>query len=638
MADFFRYHGIWAPGVRLFRRVDFTTKATIISLVFVFPLMWLAWQYFSDKAASIEFSARERVGVMYAQALMPALAALQAERAQTLEGKAPDTAARQALSRLAQVQKALGEVLGTSSAFKAFETAQAQQASAAAGFDTVFDSRSAATSQLITLLAASTDGSNLTLDPDIDTYYLMDASMFRLPLVIEHVSQLSELGGHLLHNRRATPEQLRKVTELIVLAQGQLQAVTEGLAKVYAYNGDVRARLMADEVLRSATVFLQQAEVSLMKDGALHADARTHVDAGRELARRLADLDARAAQVMDALIAVRVSGMVHARTLTAIIVVLSIVLSTYLFISFKKVLEGGLREIAFHFDRMREGDLTSRPHAWGGDEVASLIHSLLAMQQAIGDVVVRVRESSDSLLTGAQQISAGAMDLSSRTEANAASLEETSASMSQLSEVIMQSAGHSAEAARFALDNAEVAHQAKGVIDEVIGAMNGVQGSSGKIGDITSVIDGIAFQTNILALNAAVEAARAGDQGKGFAVVASEVRALALRSAEAAREIKALITHSMAQVDQGTEVARSAGHTMQELVRNANLIRDLLQQINQASQQQSGSVHEIGQAVRAVDESTQQNAALVQETAAAAASVRDQAMGLTQQVSAFKVA
>jgi len=641
LSDFFRYHGAWAPGVRLFRRVNFSTKALIISLVFIFPMAWVAWQYFGDKAASIEFSSRERIGVRYAQALLPAMAELQAQRAQALAQTAGQagagTSQQAALATLDEAQKALGAELGTASAFQAFAAARGQLASGSAGFDTALGSYASALDKLITLLAASTDGSNLTLDPDIDTYYLMDASMFRLPMLGEYVSQLGELGAHMLRTGQASPEHLRRVTELVVLANGQAQAITDGLTKVYAYNDQVASRVKAEDTLRQVTVFLKQAEAKLMRAGGPQGDASAHRTSARQLTADLAQLDARATTVMDDLISVRVGGMTQARAITALIMALSIGMGAYLFLSFKKVLDGGLREISFHLDSMRDGDLTTRPNAWGGDEVARLIRSLLDMQQSVSDVVVRVRESSDSLLTGAQEISMGSMDLSARTEVNAASLQETSASMNHLSDAVKHSAEHSHDAAQIASENAQVANRGMGVIQEVMATMDSVKTSSGKIGDIIGVIDSIAFQTNILALNAAVEAARAGDQGKGFAVVASEVRALALRSATAAQEIKTLISHSMTQVDQSTQVAQEAGSTMQELQAKADRIRALLQDMAQAAQSQSASIHHIGQAVQTIDSSTQQNAALVEETAAAASSVKDLAHDLAQQVAAFKV-
>jgi methyl-accepting chemotaxis protein len=647
LSEFFKYHGVWAPGVRLFRRIDFNAKAWIISMIFAIPLAWVSWQYFLDKAAAIEFSSKERVGVTFARDVMPLLSALQQQRslavAEALNHEPPSALAAnkqevsERLKHLETTQQALGTDLSTTKAYEAFTQANRKLASPAAGFDTVWSTHTEQMDQLITLLAASTDGSNLTLDPDIDTYYLMDASMFRLPLLIEYVAQLGEIGSSMLKTSPATPAQVRRVTELAVLASGQLQAVRDGLDKVYAYNDQTKAPVNAEETLNKVAAFLKDAESKLLRAEGPQGDPQTHQAAATQALEQLNQLTTRATTQMDDLIGVRVNGMVKARTITALVMFFCVATAGYLFLSFKKVLDGGLREIAFHLAAMRDGDLTTRPKAWGRDEVTQLIRSLREMQGSLSAIVNQVRQSSDSLLTGASEISAGSMDLSARTEANAASLQQTAASMATITHTVHLSADNSRAAATIAHDNADSAGLGLGIIQQVITTMEGVKASSGKIGDIIGVIDGIAFQTNILALNAAVEAARAGEQGKGFAVVASEVRALALRSATAAREIKTLITDSMDRVDDSTQVIQTAGKTMDDLVSNADRMRGLLQEISSSAKEQSTGISEIGMAVQDLDRSTQQNAALVEETAAAALSMKELAQQLADRVSTFKV-
>lgn len=341
---------------------------------------------------------------------------------------------------------------------------------------------------------------------------------------------------------------------------------------------------------------------------------------------------------MDQLIKARVNAMIRARDITTAVMVLCVVGALYLFLSFKKVLDGGLQEVALHLDAMRQGNLTTQPRAWGRDEIAQLMQGVSAMQDSLGGIVLQVRQSSDSLLSGASEISLGSTKLSERTEANAASLEQTAASMSAMTQTAHASADHSRAASELAHDNADAATQGQAIIQQVMNSMNAVKDSSRQIGDIIAVIDGIAFQTNILALNAAVEAARAGEQGKGFAVVAGEVRALALRSATAAREIKALITDSMGRVDDSTQVAQSAGQTMGDLVANAQRMKTLLEEISGSARLQNSGITDIGSAVQDLDRSTQQNSTLVEETAAAALSMKQLAQQLAERVSMFKVA
>jgi methyl-accepting chemotaxis protein len=301
------------------------------------------------------------------------------------------------------------------------------------------------------------------------------------------------------------------------------------------------------------------------------------------------------------------------------------------------VLDGGLKEVAFHVDAMRDGNLTTRPSPWGRDEISQLMTTLVDMQTSLRGIVSQVRQSSNVLLHGSQEISAGSLDLSARTESNAASLEQTAAAMEQLSASVKNTTDNSREAAGIAAENATSAERGGTIINQVTSTMESVHASSSQIGDIIGVIDGIAFQTNILALNAAVEAARAGEQGKGFAVVASEVRALAQRSAAAAGEIKQLITASLTQVDSATTVARGARTTMQELVANASRMNELLRDIASAASEQSAGLGQITQAIQDLDNATQQNAALVEETAAAAGSVRDNAQQLAERVDRFQL-
>ena len=286
---------------------------------------------------------------------------------------------------------------------------------------------------------------------------------------------------------------------------------------------------------------------------------------------------------------------------------------------------------------IRDGDLSQPVHATSRDELGQLLEAMAEMQQELGRVVGTVRENADSVATASAQIAQGNTDLSQRTEEQASALEQTAASMEQLSATVKQNADNAKEANQLALDASGVAGKGGAVVGKVVETMNSINQSSKRIADIISVIDGIAFQTNILALNAAVEAARAGEQGRGFAVVASEVRNLAQRSAEAAREIKSLITASVGQVGQGSELVSQAGATMQEIVGAIKHVTDIMSEIASASAEQSAGVSQVEEAVSQMDQTTQQNAALVEESAAAAESLRSQAQTLVQVVSIFKI-
>ncbi|MEY2688596.1 MAG: methyl-accepting chemotaxis sensory transducer [Pseudomonadota bacterium] len=286
-------------------------------------------------------------------------------------------------------------------------------------------------------------------------------------------------------------------------------------------------------------------------------------------------------------------------------------------------------------ETVARGDLTTQVDADGSDELAQLLRKLNHMSASLSALVAQVRASADHIATGTREIAAGNSDLSHRTEVQASALQQTAASMEELGATVQHNAAIARQGNQLAVGASEVAVRGGEVVGQVVDTMRGINDSSRKIADIIGVIDGIAFQTNILALNAAVEAARAGDQGRGFAVVAGEVRNLAQRSAAAAKDIKALINASVDQVQKGATLVDQAGATMHEVVEAINRVSAIMGEIDSASNQQSAGLAQVGEAVTQMDQTTQQNAALVEQSAAAAESLNRQADQLVQAVSAF---
>jgi methyl-accepting chemotaxis protein len=288
-------------------------------------------------------------------------------------------------------------------------------------------------------------------------------------------------------------------------------------------------------------------------------------------------------------------------------------------------------------ETVASGDLSRQIVVTSRDETGQLMQALRDMNESLVGIVGNVRRGTDTMATASSQIAAGNQDLSSRTEEQASSLEETAASMEELTSTVKQNADNARQANQLAVSASSVALKGGSVVSEVVSTMGAINTSSRKIVDIIGVIDGIAFQTNILALNAAVEAARAGEQGRGFAVVAAEVRNLAQRSAAAAKEIKTLIGDSVEKVEEGSKQVAEAGKTMDEIVDSVKRVTDIMAEITAASQEQTSGIEQINQAITQMDQVTQQNAALVEEAAAAAASLQEQASGLSQVVSVFKL-
>ncbi|WP_304505134.1 methyl-accepting chemotaxis protein [Achromobacter sp. ACM05] len=342
-----------------------------------------------------------------------------------------------------------------------------------------------------------------------------------------------------------------------------------------------------------------------------------------------ADIDARAAEIE----ASYGNANLWIIVIGSIAVVCGLLMSVLLTRSITRPLSDAVRVAR----TVAANDLTSTIVVRSRDEIGQLMAALESMNANLASTVARIRTGVDSIASASGEIAAGNTDLSSRTEQQAASLEETAASMEQLSSTVKQNADSAKQANQLAAAASETASRGGATVSEVVSTMNAISASSVKISDIVSVIDGIAFQTNILALNAAVEAARAGEQGKGFAVVAAEVRTLAQRSAQAAKEIKVLIEDTVQKIGQGSGSAERAGATMQEIVSSVQRVTDIMGEIAAASAEQADGIEQVNRAVSQMDEVTQQNAALVEEAAAAAGSMQDQSADLTRAVSAFRL-
>lgn len=324
--------------------------------------------------------------------------------------------------------------------------------------------------------------------------------------------------------------------------------------------------------------------------------------------------------------------------LAAILFVVGAVVSTMMLVIIRNITRSLGGEPAYAVEvasRIASGDLTMAIKTRPGD-TRSLLHEMSIMRERLSSVISGIRSGTESIDTGAKEIAAGNLDLSSRTEQQAASLEETASSMEELTSTVKQNADNARQAGQLSKTASDIARRGGDVVGQVVDTMQGITESSRKIADIIGVIDGIAFQTNILALNAAVEAARAGEQGRGFAVVASEVRSLAQRSAQAAKEIKDLIDVSVTRVDSGSELVQRAGQTMGEVVNAVQRVTDIMGEISSATEEQSSGIGQVNLAITQMDQTTQQNAALVEQAAAAAGSLEEQARRLKEAVAFFQ--
>ena len=379
---------------------------------------------------------------------------------------------------------------------------------------------------------------------------------------------------------------------------------------------------------------IERAQIDGAGGGAYADRLKTHMEATDQLFSRLAtsarEQMQEARQGVDAL-AATMSGLIGVALVLALAVLIPL---TYLSVRSITRSLAQARDLA---ERIAGGDLSRDTQALNHDEVGQLVTAMGRMQQSLRGLVRQVQDAAGNISTASSEIATGNHDLSQRTEQTAANLEEAASSMEMLTSTVQQSAQASRQASDFASSAAEVAARGGAVVSQVVSTMDQITTSSRKIADITGVIDSIAFQTNILALNAAVEAARAGEQGRGFAVVASEVRSLAQRSAGAAKEIKELIGSSVERVEDGSRFVSQAGQTMTEIVGSVRRVSGIIHEITASAAEQSDNIGHISQSVTQLDQKTQQNAALVEQSTAASESLREQALQLTRAVSQFKL-
>ncbi|CAN5904502.1 hypothetical protein BH11PSE12_BH11PSE12_23910 [soil metagenome] len=638
-----------SPVIALMQRLRLFPKFLIVALIFALPALLVSGLLIAELNKSISFSEQERVGVLHVRQVQELLRLTQQHRALRHLALAGNAAAQQQALKTQQelnaklalfdnVQQA-HPALGITAAFgKSQQAWQAllQTLPSAKAKDS-YAAHSALIDQWYKLSTQIADRSTLSLDPKVDTYYLINIFTKTFPELANQIADIAARGAPYIDTGVLEPNEDVLINANVMLASRDISRMSAQLESMLRDNPGIKSSLAAQQsVVVQNLAFLERARNEVMN--ALNQTSGTEfLGAGQKSVDGWYAYANAAASLLDASLQERIASDVLKRNVILAAIAGMLLLATYLLSGFYVAFSRDVKKLHDAVECVTQGDLSQSMQSQGKDEIARLLTAFDGMRQVLARLVADIRHGTESITTASSEIAHGNADLSSRTEQQASSLEETSAAMEELTTTVRQNAQSAQQANKNALAATAIANAGGTAVTELIGMMDGIQHSSKKISDIIGVIDSIAFQTNILALNAAVEAARAGEQGRGFAVVATEVRNLAQRSASAAREIKTLITTSVEQVAAGGRQVQSAGQTMEQIVVSIHAVTGNMHDISVASAGQRTGIEQVNATLGQLDDITQQNSALVEQAAAAAESMHDQAIRLTQAVAVFTI-
>ncbi|VBP14558.1 methyl-accepting chemotaxis protein [Burkholderia pseudomallei] len=636
---------VFGPGMRLMARMKLPRKLVILAALFIVPLVAALYATLAVAWHAYATTQGERDGISILETTQDLLKAVQVRRgagASVLAGneamRAKFDAASASAGRLAATLKQ--QVRGTDrfDIVAAMDALASEYGKAAAGglgtsAAALFGSHTDVIHAIFLFEKDLAVASRLGVDPDASNYHLIDSVLFVLPGTAETVGVLRGKGAAALVGGALDEADKR---ELAVRAG----SLAEQMSVIRHHLDRMKDRLGAgvpDGVDLGAVAAFQRAAAALA-GGDASIDAKAYFQRGTDAIDALYRVHGTLAQQLRE----RLAARAHAEQVkVAAILALSVVLvacALYLFVAFAMSTHEDVAQLSDCMRAVGDGDLRARLAVRGGDEFAFIKRGFNALLDVWAQTLTETRRVADSVMVGSQQIAAGNLDLSGRTETQAASLEQTAASMEELTSTVRHNASNASHASTLSAAASERAADTGRIVTHAVSLMTRIHDSSNRMAEIVTVIEGIAFQTNILALNAAVEAARAGEQGKGFAVVAGEVRALAHRSATAAKDVKELIHESIRHVTDGSSLFQRADDAIRSVNASIKSVDTVVSEIAKASEQQSDGIEQVNAAITQMDEVTQRNAALVEESAAASASLREQAEHMGKLVGRFVLA
>ncbi|AOI45412.1 methyl-accepting chemotaxis protein [Burkholderia oklahomensis] len=640
---------LFGPGMRVMAHLKLPRKLAILAVLFLVPLVAALYATLATALHAYATTQSERDGISILETTQDLLKAVQVRRgagASVLAGndamRAKFDAANATADRFVSTLKQQVRDTGRFDVVAPVDALASQYANAATGglgmpVAALFNSHTEVIHSIFLFEKDLAVASQLGVDPDASNYHLIDSVLFVLPGTAETVGVLRGKGSAALSGGSFGDADKR---ELAVRAAGlaeQMNVIRHHLERVKAGLGGSGGAQAPDGADLGAVAAFQRTVASLAS-GDVSIDAKTYFQQGTDAIDALYRTHGALAQQLRE----RLAERAHAeQTKVVAVMALSVALvacALYLFVAFAMSTHDDVAQLSGCMRAVGDGDLRARLEVRGSDEFAFIKDGFNALLDVWAQTLTETRRVADSVMVGSQQIAAGNLDLSGRTETQAASLEETAASMEELTSTVRHNASNASHASSLSAEASERAADTSRIVGHAVSLMTKIHDSSNKMAEIVSVIEGIAFQTNILALNAAVEAARAGEQGKGFAVVAGEVRALAHRSATAAKDVKALIHESIRHVTDGASLFKRADDAIRSVNASIRSVDTVVSEIAKASEQQSDGIEQVNAAITQMDEVTQRNAALVEESAAASASLREQAEHMGQLVGRFVLA